>query len=70
MIPSIMCYVPPYDELLGPTTPQFSNQIDATVVISDNWLIILFIHYKDANARYYYNICDDGNDDAEDYDHE
>ena len=38
MIPSILCYLPPSVELLGPMTlrfqtrthdPQFSNQIDA-----------------------------------------
>jgi len=42
MIPSIMCYVPPTVEPLGPTTtsfqtrihdPQISNQIDAPELI-------------------------------------
>jgi len=27
MIPSIMCYVPPYVELLGPTTPNFRSRL-------------------------------------------
>jgi len=30
IIPSILCYMPPSVELLGPTTPRFSNQIDAS----------------------------------------
>jgi len=45
MIPSIMCYVPPSVELLGPATtsfqtrihdPQISNQIDTPDFNNDN----------------------------------
>jgi len=30
MIPSILCYMPPSVELLGPKTTQFLNQIDTS----------------------------------------
>ena len=49
MIPSILCYVPPSIELLGPTTPKdlkpgpttplFSNHIDASDQAYTNCLI-------------------------------
>jgi len=53
MISSILCYVPPSVELLGPTIlqftnldqrhPQFSNQINTSDIIIGSFIIIITI---------------------------